>query len=171
MQRSLDTALNEVKAQLIQMAGYLEEAVKDSTAAWKNRSREMIERVNQTEAKVNQAHMDIDASCLRLLATQQPLATDLRSILSIVKINTDLERMADQAVNIANNAEFYLMHPPYSDLNDLIRMSDLVRAAVKSSIDAFVNSDPAVAQAVLKADDEVDILKNKVFRDALGTIS
>lgn len=167
MQRSLDTGLSGLKAQLIEMAGYLEEAVKYSTLAWKNRSREMIDRVNHIEAKVNQAHMDVDAACLRLLATQQPLASDLRFILSVVKINADMERMADQAVNIANNTEFYLKHPPYPELGDLIRMSEIVRDLVKKAIDAFVNSDSALAKEILDADDEVDQLKDKVFQSSL----
>ncbi|MFM8270455.1 MAG: phosphate signaling complex protein PhoU, partial [Pseudomonadota bacterium] len=108
-----------------------------------------------------------DAECLKLLATQQPLASDLRFLLSVVKINTDLERMADQAVNIANNTEYYLKHAPYSDLNDLIRMSEIVRELVKQAIDAFINSDSTLAKMVLDADDEVDHLKDKVFKNAL----
>ncbi|NBT59711.1 phosphate transport system regulatory protein PhoU [bacterium] len=167
MQRSLDTGLNGLKAQLIEMAGSLEEAVKYSTLAWKNRSREMIDKVNQIEEKVNQAHVDVDAACLKLLATQQPLASDLRFILSVVKMNTDLERMADQAVNIANNTEFYLKYAPYPDLVDLIRMSEIVRDLVKKAIDAFINSDSVLAQEVLDADDEVDQLKDRVFQSAL----
>lgn len=167
MQRSLDLGLTDVKSHLIEMAGLLEEAIKSSTLAWRNRSREMIEKVNQIETRVNQAHMQVDSMCLKLLATQQPLATDLRFILSVVKINTDLERMADQAVNIANNTEYYLKHPPYVDLNDLIQMSDIVRALVKKAIDAFINSDELSAQQVLDADDEVDKLKDKVFYDVL----
>jgi phosphate transport system protein len=170
MQRSLDTSLGEVKAQLIQMAGYLEEAVKYSTLAWKNRSREMIDKVNQIESKVNQAHMDIDAACFKLLATQQPLASDLRFLLSVVKINTDLERMADQAVNIANNTEFYLKHTPYPDLADLIKMSEIVRELVKVAIDSFINSDSALAKKVVDDDDQVDQLKDKVFQNALESI-
>ncbi|NBV51081.1 phosphate transport system regulatory protein PhoU [bacterium] len=168
MQRSIDIGLNELKAQLVQMAGYLEEAVKNATLAWRNRSREMIERVNAIEDKVNQAHLDVDAACLKLLATQQPLATDLRFILSVVKTNSDIERMADQAVNISNNAVYYLQHPPYQDLSDLIRMSEIVRELVKNAIDAFIKEDAVLAQNVLDADDEVDQLKNKVFKDVLA---
>lgn len=168
MQRSIDIGLNELKAQLVQMAGYLEEAVKNATLAWRNRSREMIERVNAIEDKVNQAHLDVDAACLKLLATQQPLATDLRFILSVVKINSDIERMADQAVNISNNAVYYLQHPPYQDLSDLIRMSEIVRELVRNAIDAFIKADAVMAQNVLDADDEVDQLKNKVFKDVLA---
>jgi phosphate transport system protein len=170
MQRSLDSGLSDVKSQLIAMAGFLEEALKSSTLAWRNRSREMINKVNQIEDQVNQAHMEVDSMCLKLLATQQPLATDLRFILSVVKINTDLERMADQAVNIANNTEYYLKHAPYADLADLIRMSDVVRSLVKKAIDAFINSDEVIAQEILDADDEVDKLKDKVFRDVLERI-
>ncbi len=167
IQRNIDTGLAELKAQLIEMAGYLEEAVKDSTLAWQNRSREMIDRVNQIEEKVNQAHIDVDAACLKLLATQQPLASDLRFILSVVKINTDIERMADQTVNIARNTEYYLKHPNFSDLVDLVRMAEIVRQLVRQAIDSFVNADVTLAKKVLDADDEVDKLKDKVFHDVL----
>lgn len=166
-QRTLDTGLNELKSELVQMAGLLEEAIKCATSAWKNLSREMIEKVNEIETQVNRAHMEVDASCLKLLATQQPMASDLRYIISIVKMNTDIERMADQAVNIANNSEYYLKHPPYSDLLDLTKMSEMVRELVRRSIEAFVHSNAQEAQQVLDEDDQVDKLKDKIFRDVL----
>ncbi|NDG26091.1 MAG: phosphate transport system regulatory protein PhoU [Proteobacteria bacterium] len=168
IQRSIDIGISELKAKIIGMAGYLEEAVKDSTLAWRNRSREMIDRVNQIEERVNREHVEVDAACLKLLATQQPLATDLRFILSVVKINTDIERMADQAVNIARNTEYYLKHPAFSDLNDLVSMSDRVRLSVRQAIDSFLNEDVQLARAVMEADDKVDELKDKVFHDVLA---
>lgn len=170
MQRTLDTGLTELKSELVQMAGLLEEAIKCATLAWKNLSREMIERVNQIETQVNRAHMSVDASCLKLLATQQPMATDLRYIISIVKMNTDIERMADQAVNIANNSEYYLKYPPFSDLADLTKMSEIVRELVRKSIEAFIHGNSQEAQQVLDDDDQVDKLKDKIFRDVLDHV-
>jgi len=167
MQRTLDAGLTEVKSQLVQMAGLLEEAVKAATLAWKNRSREMIDKVNEIETQVNQAHMSVDAACLKLLATQQPMASDLRYIISVFKINTDLERMADQAVNIANNSEYYLNNDPYPDLVDLSKMSEMVKDLVRESIEAFIHSNADLAQKILDMDDEVDRLKDKIFKDVL----
>jgi len=96
------------------------------------------------------------------------MATDLRAIVSAVKINTDLERMGDQCVNIAYTGKDYLGRKPLSTLSDISRMSDLVRAMVKESLDCFVRGDVELARKILLMDDEVDALKNKVFRDHLG---
>lgn len=169
-QRSIDSGLNELKEQLITMAGYVEEAIDYSIHAWRARDRLKISRVFQIENKVNQAHLDVDAACLRLLATQQPMAADLRFIIAVVKINTDLERMVDLAVNIANNAEYYLRFPPLPDINDLVQMSDAARFMVREAIDAFVNADEVLAGNVLKADDKVDAFKDKIFKDVLEQI-
>lgn len=152
------------------MAGYLEEAVEGSTQAWRNRDRVAIARVYQIEEKVNQAHLAVDAACLKLLATQQPLAFDLRFILSVIKINTDVERMVDQAVNIAHNAEYYLKYPPYHEIADLSLMADEVKFMVREAVDSFVKSDVILAKNVLKADDKVDNLKNKIFHDVLAHV-
>src|SRR6478752_2652954 len=108
MHRSLDTGLSHLHEKLFTMAGYVEQALECATAAWRLRSEAKIREVYEIETKVNQAHIDVDAACVRLLALQQPLATDLRLIVAIIKINTDLERMVDLAVNIANNTEYYL---------------------------------------------------------------
>lgn len=168
-QRSIDHGLTELKEQLITMAGYVEEAVDYSIQAWKIRDRLKISKVFQIESKVNQAHIDVDASCLKLLATQQPLAVDLRFIMAVVKINTDLERMVDLAVNIAHNAEYYLKYPPLpQQLSDLSQMSDAVRFMVREAIDAFVRQDTVLASNVLRADDNVDAFKDKIFRDVLA---
>ncbi len=168
MQRTLDIGLNDLKEQLITMAGYLELAVVYCTQAWKNQDASIASSVYQIEDKVNRAHLEVDATCLKLLATQQPLAFDLRFILSVIKTNTDIERMVDQTVNITRNSEYYLKHPPFFDTSDLSLMSDHVRQMVKNAIDAFVKSDVNLARGVLEADDKVDRLKDKVFKDALA---
>src|SRR5271154_5901635 len=115
MSRLVDIGLSHLNEQLLTMAGYVENAVQSATDAWQQRSVTKIEDVYAIEEKVNSAHIAVDDICFKLLALQQPMAVDLRLILASVKINNDLERMVDLAVNIANNTEYYLKTPPLID--------------------------------------------------------
>jgi phosphate transport system protein len=103
----------------------------------------------------------------KLLALYQPMAVDLRTIVSTVKINGDLERVGDLAVNIAEAAEHYIRHPPVKPLIDLPRMSDMAQGMLHDALDAFVTRNVKTAQAVLVQDDVLDGLKNQVFRELL----
>lgn len=170
MQRHLDAPLSGLKQELMGMAGYVERAIESAIQAWRARNVEKVAEVHQIERKVNECHVAIDAACLKVLATQQPLASDLRLILAIIKINTDLERMVDQAVNIANNAEHYLKVPSVIQLADLSKMADEVKVMVRQAIDAFVKADEALARAVCRLDDNVDAYKNKIFHDVLAHV-
>ena len=116
---------------------------------------------------VNQLHIEIDTRCFRLLALHQPMAADLRAILAAVKINTDLERVGDLAVNIAEAAQRYRMHAPVKKLIDIPRMAEIAQSMLRDALDAFVRRDIALAQAVLNADDQLDALKTQVFRELL----
>jgi phosphate transport system protein len=168
--RSIDTGIDVLKQHLISMAGHVEVAIDSAIQTFRARSIDKISLVNETEFKVNEWHLRIDSDCLKLLATQQPMASDLRFILAVVKINNDLERMVDQAVNIVNNAEYYLKSPAVIDLADLSVMSDEVKWMVRNSIDAFVRGDEALAREVCIRDDKVDAFKNKIFRDILEQV-
>lgn len=170
IQRTLDVGLRELKGHLIGMAGYVEVAIDSAIQAWRARSIESLNQVYDLELKVNSLHVAIDANCLRLLATQQPMAGDLRLILAIIKINNDMERMVDQAVNIAHNTEHYLKAAPSIQLSDLSEMADQVKWMVRNAIDAFVKSDESLARAVCLKDDTVDSYKNKIFRDIIKEI-
>jgi phosphate transport system protein len=149
------------------MGGNVERALSEATAALMSRSPENFNQVHAIEKKINEDHIAVDNACLAVLAKQGPVAKDLRLILSIVKINTDLERMGDQCVNIAYTGKDYLGRKPLSTLADISRMSDVVRAMVKESLDCFVRGDVELAKKILLMDDEVDTLKNKVFREHL----
>jgi phosphate transport system protein len=127
------------------------------------RDRKEIEEVHALETKINEKHIEIDNSCLEVLARLAPVAADLRLILAIIKINTDLERMGDQAVNISYNAEHYLEDREVTVQMNLPRMAEIVREMVRDSLDAFLNEDTVLAQEVLERDDAVDELKNKAF--------
>jgi phosphate transport system protein len=170
MQRQLDSGLIELKQDLVAMAGYVELAIDSAIQAWRARNVEKTAQVYQIENKVNESHIAIDAVCLRLLATQNPLAGDLRLILAGIKINNDLERMVDQAVNIAKNTEYYLKDSPLIQLIDLSKMADEVKIMVRQVIDAFVKTNETLAHEVLRMDDQVDAFKNKVFLDVLDYV-
>ena len=164
---TLELSLVELKEQLLGMAGNVERAIELATEALLEWNASKIGPVFEFEKKINAAHLTVDDGCVKLLALHQPLAADLRLIIASLKISTDLERMGDQAVNIAHNAERYLKAPPVKPLVDIPKMSHEVRVMVRDSIDAFVKRSDAAAREILVRDDKVDALKNKVFRDVL----
>jgi phosphate transport system protein len=112
-------------------------------------------------------HIEIDNRCFRLLALHQPMAADLRAIVAAVKINTDLERVGDLAVNVAEAARRYTMHPPVKKLIDIPRMAEIAQSMLRDALDAYVRRDTALAEAVLNQDDRLDDLKSQVFRELL----
>ena len=116
---------------------------------------------------INQLHIEIDSRCFKLLALHQPMAVDLRAIVSAVKINTDLERVGDLAINIAEAVRRYMRHPPVKELIDIPRMAEIAQSMLRDSLDSYVRRDIALAQSVLNQDDELDALKTQVFRDLL----
>jgi phosphate transport system protein len=120
-----------------------------------------------SDAVINQLHIEIDDRCFKLLALHQPMAVDLRAIVAAVKINTDLERVGDLAINIAEAASRYLQHPPVKELVTIPRMAEIAQAMLRDALDAFVRRDTRLAQTVLDRDDELDALKTQVFRDLL----
>ncbi len=170
MERHLDTSLRELKEQLVTMAGLVEKAIEEATLGLQNNQQDRFQNVFELEKKINQCHINVDSACLKLLALQQPLAADLRLIVAIIKINTDLERMGDQAVNIASNGSAYIREKPLKPLVDLPIMFQEVRIMVGETLDSFVKNSEALARDVLKRDDRVDALKNKIFKDVLDLL-
>lgn len=167
MQRHFDVELKNLKDQILAMGGHVELAVEAATQALMQRNPDGFKRVHELEARINREHMEVDEACLQLLARQSPLAADLRLVVAVLKISTDLERMGDQAVNIAYNAKDYLEVKPIKDLVDIPLMASEVRVMVRDALDAFVRHDQNLAREVLKRDDLVDSLKDKVFKDLL----
>jgi phosphate transport system protein len=163
LERRFESELKELKSQILAMGGFVEQAIARATDALNSRDVKKLEDVHLLEKRVNEAHIAVDSSCLEILARLSPVAADLRLILAIIKINTDLERMGDQAVNIAYNSEHYLAEPPISLELGLSRMAELVREMVRDSLDAFLKADVELAQQLLERDDEVDAIKNKIF--------
>lgn len=167
MERHFDSDLRKLKEQILSMGGAVERAIEEATQALIERRPERLERVYELEKTINQDHIEVDEACVRILARQSPLAADLRLIVAIIKINTDLERMGDQAVNISHNAKRYLAEPALKPLIDIPRMAHEVRVMTRESLDAFVRRDIELARKVLVRDDSVDTLKNQVFRELI----
>jgi phosphate transport system protein len=159
--------LEQLKGRLLEMGGLAEDRVQAAIRGLVDRDRDALARVLAGDAPINQCHLDIDDRCLKLLALQQPVAVDLRAIVSAVKINADLERVGDLAVNIAEAAERYLGHPPVKELIDIPRMAVIAQGMLRDALDAFVRRDVHLAQSVLDRDDELDALKTLVFRELL----
>ena len=143
MERHLDVELRALKEKILSMGGAVEASLEEATQALILREPARFDRVFELEKSINEAHMAVDEACLKILARQSPLAADLRLIIAVIKINTDLERMGDQAVNIAHNGRRYLSEPPLKPLIDIPRMATDVRSMVRLSLDAFVKRDAA----------------------------
>ena len=156
--------MQALKNRLLNMGALVEERVHDATNALIERRIDTAERIIASDQDVNDLQIEIDERCLRLLALQQPMASDLRLITAAMKINADLERIGDQAVNIAEQAVRILAHPPLKPIIDLPRMAEISERMTRESLDAFVRKDATLARAILARDDEVDQLKDQVFR-------
>ena len=165
--RHFQEELEQLKNRLLEMGGLAEERVRTAVEGLVARDMALVERVLGGDGPINQLHIEIDNRCFTLLALHQPMAVDLRAIVSAVKINTDLERVGDLAINIAEAVTRYLQHPPVKELIDIPRMARVAQAMLRDALDAFVRRDTALAEAVLNQDDELDGLKTQVFRELL----
>jgi phosphate transport system protein len=159
--------LEALQARLLEMGGLAEERVRAAVQGLVTRDPVLFEKVLLGDEPINQLHIEVDKRCFRLLALHQPMATDLRAIVAAVKINTDLERVGDLAVNIAEAGTRYISHPPVKKLIDIPQMGDIAQSMLRDALDAFVKRDMRLAHQVLNEDDRLDALKTQVFRDLL----
>jgi len=162
-----EAELQVLRNQLLTMGGLVEERVHRAVHALVHRREEEAQRIIASDKEINDLQMEIDDRCLKLLATQTPLAVDLRLITSAMKINADLERVGDQAVNIAESVLVLIPQPPLKPLIDIPRMATIAEKMIRDALDAFVKKDAELARNVLRRDDEVDELKDQVFRELL----
>jgi len=159
--------LEELKENLLKMAVMVEEAIRDSVRALVKRDDDLAKKVFEGEDRINKMEITIDDMCLKLLALRQPMAADLRFITSAMKIITDLERMGDQAVNIAERAISLNQEPQLKPYIDIPRMAEIAQSMVKDVLDAFVNRDSKLARSVCERDDIVDGLNDQVVRELI----
>jgi len=166
-ERHFDEELKVLKEKLLQMAARAEEAIARSIKSLVDRDSPLSKKVIEQDPLVDALEIEVDKQCLKLLALRQPIAIDLRFITAAMKINSQLERIGDQAVNIAERALELIKEPLLKPLIDIPRMAILAQNMVKDSLDAFVNKDASLAISVCESDDEVDNLNEQVFRELL----
>ena len=159
--------LAELKRRLLVMGGLAEERLESAVRAMVERDRGLIGAVITGDEAINRLHVEIDDRCIKLLALRQPMAVDLRTIVAAFKINSDLERIGDLAVNVAEAAERYIAHSPVKPLIDLPRMGEMAERMLREALRAFVVNDAEAAKRVLAQDDGLDALKNQIVRELL----
>ena len=165
--RHFEENLGQLKTRLLEMGGIAEDRLRLAVRGLVERDLAALQTVLTGDLEINQLHMEIDDRCFKLLALQQPMAADLRAIVAAVKINSELERVGDLAVNIAEAALRYVHQPPVKELIDIPRMASVAQTMLRDALDAYVRRDTALAQSVLDADDGLDSLKTQVFRELL----
>ena len=167
METHFHKELQELKENLLKMAALVEKAIRDAVQSLVKRDSDLAEKTFQFEGRINKLEIAIDEMCLKLLALKQPMAVDLRFITSAMKIVTDLERMGDQAVNIAERAISLNQEPQIKPYIDIPKMAEIAQSMVKDVLDAFVNHDSKLARSVCERDDLVDGLNDQVVRELL----
>jgi len=167
MKKHYSEQLAGLRELVLRMGGLVEQMTRRVVQSLVERNVGLLAEVRTMETQVNQLHIDIDEACIELIALRQPAAADLRFIAAAMKINADMERIGDQAINIVERAEVLLTVPPLKPLIDIPRMADIAQEMLKASLDAFVTGDDALAYATILKDDEVDQLKDQVFRELL----
>lgn len=159
--------LEHLKEMLVRMAGLVELSIKNSVRSLTERDSELARKVIEDDHVINTYDVRIDEECIRLLALKQPMGKDLRFITTAMKITTDLERIADNAVNIAERALELNKEPLLKPYIDIPRMREVARGMVRDAIDAFVNEDKRLAMDVIMRDDEVDDLNQMVLEELM----
>jgi phosphate transport system protein len=160
--------LDELQKSLLEMAGLVEAAIHKSVLSLVERDEEQAQDVLRNEARINQMEIEIDDFTVGLLALYQPMAKDLRFLTAAIKINSDLERMGDLAVNTVERALSLMRQPPVKPLIDIPQMAKLVESMVRRSLDAFVKRDSELARAVLLSDDAVDDVRDAIYQELIG---
>ncbi|MBI2870658.1 MAG: phosphate signaling complex protein PhoU [Candidatus Omnitrophica bacterium] len=167
MRERIEAELKGLRQDLLTMAGLAEEAIGKAVKSLVARDPKLAEGVIQADKSIDQLEIAIDERCLKLLALYQPEAVDLRFIAMAFKLNNDLERVGDLAVNIAERVLDLIKEPPLKPLVNLTRMADLAQGMFKDSLDAFVRKDAGLARQVCLRDREVDELDHQIFRALL----
>lgn len=168
MQRHFDEELQELNKEILRMSNLTEEAIFKSVEALKNRSVEQAKQVIANDKQIDEMELNIDEKCLDLLALHQPMAIDLRFITMTMKISTDLERIADLAVDIAQRALEIADKPLLKPLVDIPKLAVVAQSMVKDAIDAFVRRDAELAKKVILRDPEADNLRNEVQEELIN---
>jgi len=163
MAKHLQRDLDQLKKRLLEVGALVEEATNSAIVALTELRKDLAETVITRDSEIDERELEIENECLKILALHQPVARDLRFVIGILKVNNDLERMGDQAVNIAERAIQLTDYPPLGMPLDFHHMAEVVRTMVRSSLDAHVNEDTKLARTVRLMDDEVDDIHREMF--------
>jgi len=164
----LKEELHTLKERLMESASLVEGMIDKSIKGLSGRVRDLLlEVMEKDEVRENELELEIEEICIELLARYQPQAKDLRSILMILKMNNDLERMGDEAVNIAESSLYLIERPPVKPLIDIPRMAQEAMRMLRDSLLSFVREDTALASSVCKRDDVVDGLRDQILRELI----
>jgi len=164
---AFERQLSEIQQDMLILAEMVETAIERSIDSLKNRDVELARRVITDDMKINEKRYRIEEECLELMATQQPLASDLRTIVAVLHVIVDLERMADHAEGIAKIAIMLAGEPPLKPYVDIPRMAEVAIRMLRGSLEAFKQHDVEKARAICDLDDEVDALYDQVYRELL----
>ncbi len=160
--------LDQLKTKLLEMSSLVEAAIQRSISAVTQKDRTAADEVFRNETRINAIEVEIDEFAINLLALHQPMAADLRLIVAALKINTDLERMGDLSVNIAQRAMSLMEEPVIKPMIDIPHIAGLVQSMVRKSLDAFVTRDADLARSVLASDDAVDSLRTASYHELVS---
>jgi phosphate transport system protein len=163
-QRHFQEELDELKSCLVGMAGLAEEQVRTALRALLERNVKLAEQVDETDNRIDELEVQVDNMAIRLLALQQPMARDLRFITMAMKISSEIERVGDHAVNIAEAVKYMIQAPPFPILPEIEEMVRLSTDMLTDSLDAFVRADARAAREIIQRDDRVDELHENNFR-------
>jgi phosphate transport system protein len=168
MSKHLERDLDNLQRDILAMAASVEEAIHKAIRALQDRDMESAQEVIDGDTQIDQEENHVEEECLKMLALHQPVAVDLRRIAAALKINAELERMADLAEDIAERAQA-LARPPFVPIPEkLQRMTDLTAAMVRESLDSFVNLDARQARRVCRLDDEIDRYNEAIINEIIG---
>lgn len=170
MERRFDEELNLLKEKILYMSSIVEIMIHNALSGLRKRNYDQLNKVLECEKEINILHIKIDEMCINLIALHQPMAQDLRFIAAAMKINSELERIGDQSVNIVQNAQELIKLPKQDLLIDIENMASIMIKMVKESMDAFVKRDAELAEKILLKDNDVDNLKRKVFNELLNNL-
>jgi phosphate transport system protein len=159
--------LNEIQDDILFMGSMVEKAILRSMESLKNRNLELAKQIIDDDQKINKKRFEIEEKCIELIATQQPMASDLRIIISVLNVISELERIGDHAEGIAKITLLIGNEPPLKPLIDLPRMAEKTADMLHRSMDAFIHHDAEIARKIAAEDDEIDNLYDQVFRELL----
>lgn len=158
----MEKQLLEIKNSIVSMGGFVEKALVVLGESLQHQKKDLVQRVRELEEQINQLHVQVDSLCMKLIATQSPVAKDLRFTLAVIKMNADIERMGDQCISISYAIDEYHRELPLAEMKLIQDMLKDVQKMVRMALDCFIQGNLDLAEEVLEFDDQVDQMRNQV---------